>query len=258
MELTNTSAQPLSGVLHLAIVERHRPIKWMDMEVVDFVCRAMVPSVDGQAMTIGAGANASSTQEFSLRDDWNYCWIVAFFQTADKRILQGAMEQLESTIPTLKMTEGPLTGSLWIQNSTHTVAWSSDRPLGAIQVEYTADGGKQWRVIQTATSGTGQYSWTVPSISSSGCLVAIHDPFGGARGVSGLFAIGIKGDLNADGTVNQVDRRLLAAHLLENSTNLLSGADLNEDGVVDLLDLVYLDTLLARAGAGVPPEILER
>ncbi|MBZ5497493.1 MAG: dockerin type I repeat-containing protein [Acidobacteriia bacterium] len=258
VEIANTSSQRLSGVLHVALVERHRFYRWMDMDIVDFVCRAMLPNAAGQTMTLDPGANAASTQQFSVQPDWNYCSIVVFFQATDKRILQGAMLPLESTIPTIKMSGGPATGAMWLRNSAHSIAWSSDRPLGAVQVEYSDNGGQSWKAIQTASSGTGQYSWTVPQINSSQCLLAVSDPYGGTRAVSGLFAIGYKGDFNADGVINEVDRRLLTEYLLENKAFLLPGADLNEDGVVDILDLVYFETLLPKTGAAVQIKKLRR
>ena len=251
VEIANTSAQRLSGVLHIVLVERYRPCQWMDMNVVDFVCRAMLPGANGQAVTVDPGATTASTQTFSVQADWNYCSIIAFFQAPNKQILQGAMLPLESTIPTIQISSGPSTGAMWLRNSTHSVSWSSDRPLGAIQVEYSDNGGERWIPVQTATSGTGQYSWTVPQISSSQCLLAVCDPYGGTRVVSGRFAIGFKGDLNADGVVNGADRRLLIEYLLENKARLLPGADLNEDGRADILDLIYFDTNLIKTSTAV-------
>jgi hypothetical protein len=90
--------------------------------------------------------------------------------------------------------------------------------------------------------GGKSYRWTVPDVSATRCLLAVRDPYGGARTISGLFAIGIKGDFNADGTVNAADRSILVDHLTENKTALLPGADLNGDGMVDLFDLLYFDS----------------
>ncbi len=248
VDVSNTSPQQMTGTLHVALVERHRVYAWMDMNVVDFVCRAMLPGPGGQAMKLDPGAKASSAQQFSVQNDWNYCSIVAFFQASDKRIVQGAMMPLDSTIPVIQITEGPKSGVMWLKNTGHTVAWSSDRPLGAVEIEYSDNGGERWQPIQTSSSGTGQCAWTTPQISSSRCLLAVRDPYGGSRAVSGLFAIGIKGDLNADGVVNEADRSLLIAHLLENNAASLPGADMNEDGVIDILDLIYLETLLKKVG----------
>jgi hypothetical protein len=246
IDISNLSAKPLSGKLHVVLVERHRPYPWMDMEVVDFVCRAMLPAAEGKDLTIDPGTSISSAQKFSVQPDWNYCWIVAFFQAPDKRILQGALIPLESTIPIIQIPGGPQKGALWLQNSTHSIAWSSNRPLGSIEVTFSKDGGANWIPIRTATSGNGQFDWTVPQITSSKCLIAVSDPYGGARTVSDLFAIGIKGDFNLDGGVDSSDRKRLIDFLLENRTGSLPGADLNEDGRIDILDLLYWDSTLLR------------
>jgi hypothetical protein len=147
---------------------------------------------------------------------------------------------------------------MWSANSQHTISWSSDRPLGAVEIEYSDNGGQRWLPIQTATSGTGQCNWTVPQISSSQCLLAVRDPNGGARAVSSLFAIGIRGDFNGDGVVNQADRRLLIDYLLENRISPPPGADVNEDGVIDILDLAYLETILIKAGSSLSADVLMR
>ncbi len=244
VEVNNTSAQTVTGTLQIVLVERHRPYVWEDLSVVDNVCRAMLPGVDGQALNLGPGATAVSTQQFTVQADWNYCSIIAFVQGSDKKILQGAAIDLENTIPKLQLSGGPATGALWLRGSTHTIAWTSDRPLGSVQLEYSTNGGQDWTPIQVAQSGTGQYSWKLPDVSSTQCLLAVTDPVGGARAVLGPFAIGLKGDLNADGLVNDADRRLLIECLLEDKAILLPGADLNEDGVIDMLDLVALDALL--------------
>jgi hypothetical protein len=246
IDASNISAKRLSGKLHTALVERYRTCKWMDMEIVDFVCRAMLPSAEGKEFTINQGATITSAQKFSVQSDWNYCWIVTFFQAPDKRILQGAMIPLESTIPKIQILEGPATSALWLRNSTHLISWSSNRPLGATEVDFSSDGGKSWIPIRTAAAGNGQFNWTVPQITSSKCQLTINDPYGGAKAVSGLFAIGNKGDLNLDGVVDSADRKLLIEYLLENRTITLPGADLNEDGKINILDLSYFNSNLLR------------
>lgn len=244
VEVTNISGQLLNGTLQIVLVERHRPYPALGINVVDNVCRTMLPGINGQALNLDPGATAVSTQQFTVQADWNYCAIIAFFQGSDKRIRQGSMIELENTIPRLRISSGPATGAMWLRGSTHSIAWSSDRPLGSVQLEYSVNGGQDWTPIQVAQPGTGQYSWKLPEVSSTQCLLAVLDPVGGARAVSGPFAIGIKGDLNADGLVNDADRRILIDCLLENKATLVPGSDLNEDGVTDMLDLVALDAIL--------------
>lgn len=244
VDISNISSKRLSGKLHIVLVERYRPCQWMDMNIADFVARAMIPSVEGQAMTLEPGAKTASTQTFFVQPDWNYCWIMAFFQDQERRILQGALIPIESTIPKIQITE-PAPESVWLQQSTHLVSWAMDRPLdpkwGEIEIDYSKDGGKTWTAIQLGHSGVGEFSWKVPPDTSSECLLAAFDLYGEARTVSKPFTIAAKGDFTLDAAVNAADRKLLVDYLLENRGRVLPGADLNEDGLVDILDLIYFD-----------------
>jgi hypothetical protein len=247
VELSNITAQTVRGTLHIAVVERHRPYDWREMHVLDFICRAMLPGPNGQPVTLAPSQTIDAVHQYSLRADWNYCSIVAFFQLDDKRIAQGALLDIESSIPSIEITEGPGTGDLWLKESTHSISWSASRPLPSVVLEYSADAGKTWSTIQTVASrGASTYSWKLPAIHAARCLVSVRDPFGDARSTSSLFAIGIKGDLNADGAVNDNDRALLVDHLLENKAASLPGADLNGDERVDLFDLLVFDAELGK------------
>lgn len=242
VEVANVSATEVQGTLHIVLVERHRPYNWRDLNFLDFICRTTLPGPNGQLMTIPPSGNAVSVQEFSVQPDWNYCSVVAFFQAADKRILQGAMLDIEDTFPRMTMSGGPETGDLWLKGSAHTMTWSSDRSLSSVVLEYSTDGGSTWSEATEATkTGENTYKWTAPQTNSSRCLLRFRDPFGAAQAISGLFAIGIKGDFNNDNSVDSFDRSVLVDILTENQAVLIPGSDLNEDGVVDLFDLIYFD-----------------
>jgi hypothetical protein len=246
VEVTNTSWSALQGTLHIVLVERHRPYVWRDMNVLDFICRTMMPGANGQSVSIAPSQTFSSVQQFSLNPDWNYCSIVAFVQTSDKKILQGAVIDLEDTIPKIEMRDVPATGALWLKGSTHSFSWSSSRSLPSVVYEYSSNGGSTWTEFQPQNTSGKIYSWTLPDINSNRCLLSVRDPFGGARAVSGLFAIGTSGDFNNDGKVDAADRAVLVEYLTENRTALIPGADLNGDGLVDLFDLIYFDANLGK------------
>jgi hypothetical protein len=241
VRVVNTSSSAVQGTLQIALVERHRPVDWRDMHVLDFICHATLPGPDGQPVTLNPSQSFVTNQTFSLNADWNYCSIVAFLQTEDKRIVQGAVIDIEDTFPKIQMQGGPETGNLWLKGSTHSFSWSSSRSLSSVVMQYSSDGGSTWEAIQTTQTGANAYSWTLPEVNSTRCLLAVRDPFSGVQAVSGLFAIGIKGDFNGDGAVNAADRSILVEHLTENRAALIPGTDLNDDGVVDLFDLIYFD-----------------
>ncbi len=246
VEVTNTSASQQSGKLHIALVERFRYYSWRDLSIVDFVLRNMLTGSDGQSMSVNPSASASATREFSIGADWNYCYIIAFFQNDNKQIQQGAMFALEDTIPTIQVSN-PETGINLQPGSTQNISWSVDRPLPYFSIKYSTDAGQNWTTIQAAVSQTNTYSWMVPDVRSDQCLISIEDPYGNAKGTSGLFRIGvslIKGDFNNDDLVDSLDRGILIEHLIENKATQLEGADLNADGAVDLFDLIYFDNNL--------------
>ena len=246
VQVTNTSSSAVQGTLHIVLVERQRPFVWRDMNFLDFICRTMMPTPDGQAVTLAPSQNFASSHQFFVNDDWNYCSIVAFVQAADKRILQGAVFDLEESVPIIDIQGAPETGDLWLKGSSHSLSWSSTRPLSSLSIEYSVDGGSHWNQIQGTQGTGGSYNWTVPAVNSSRCLLAVRDPFGSAKKISGLFAIGIKGDFNSDGAVNIFDRVILVEHLTENRAAIIPGADLNADGTVDLFDLVEFDAGLLK------------
>jgi hypothetical protein len=244
VQVTNVSSSQQSGKLHIALVERYRYYPWRDLSTVDFVLRNMLTGANGQSMNLNLSASASSVQQFSIGTDWNYCSIIAFFQTDNKQIQQGAMLALEDTIPAIQVLD-PGTGAALQPGSTQTISWSINRSLPFVSIKYSTDAGQNWTTIQTALSGTNTYNWTVPEVASAQCLISVQDPYGEAQSTSGLFSIGRKtGDFNADSMVDSADRGLLIEHLIENNATQLSGADLNEDGAVDLFDLIYFDTNL--------------
>jgi len=340
-EVSNPSASPIQGTLHIVLVERHRPYAWRNLETVDFVCRSMLPTPHGQQMTIGPGQRSSSVQSFYVQPDWNYCSIVAFFQTEDHAVAQTAVMEILDSVPIIELQGAPEAGDLWLKGSTHSFSWSSSRPLSSVVVEYSSDGGLSWNAINPASAGGNTYNWTVPAIDSSQCFLAARDPYGGARSisgifaigseggqgpdpglrllegpqtgdlwlkdsrhsiswssilplssvmmeyscdggkawttikqvsgegntyrwtmpeinaircflavrdpasgtraVSGLFAIGLRGDFNADGRVDGLDRSILVDYVTENRAALIPGTDLNGDGKVDLFDLISFD-----------------
>jgi hypothetical protein len=244
VEVTNISGAVMQGRLQIALVERHRPFEWRDMKVVDFVCRKMLPSPSGQAVTVFPSQTFTSVQRFSLDPDWNYCSIVAFFQTGDQAIQQAAVFDIDTSFPRFQVEGLPKSGDLLAKGSSKPITWSSTRAVPCI-FEFSSDGGATWAEITLQRLSGNNYSWSVPAISSSRCFMRFRETFGTYRITSGLFAVGIRGDLNQDGKVNGADRAVLVDYVLENRAAFLPGADLNEDGEVDLFDLIYFDTELS-------------
>ena len=64
----------------------------------------------------------------------------------------------------------PIGGETWPPSSLHDIRWIGDA-VGSVQLEYSADAGVSWRLIQSAVPNTGTYCWQVPRDPSFHALV---------------------------------------------------------------------------------------
>ena len=55
------------------------------------------------------------------------------------------------------------------------ITWSSTGTVGDVKIEYSTNNGGAWSTIAAATANDGSYSWTVPAVTSSQCLVRISE-----------------------------------------------------------------------------------
>lgn len=68
----------------------------------------------------------------------------------------------------------PNGGEVLVANSNNYIMWT-DASLPQVKLEYSTNGGSSWNFIDYATSfsGNGFYSWSVPNILSTNCLVKV-------------------------------------------------------------------------------------
>jgi hypothetical protein len=81
---------------------------------------------------------------------------------------------IDNIIPTVTVTS-PNGGETWLGGTTLNITWTvTDANFGAtpIAIEYSINGGTNW-VVAANVANTGSYSWTVPNLSSSNCLVKV-------------------------------------------------------------------------------------
>jgi hypothetical protein len=79
------------------------------------------------------------------------------------------------TILPLITVNSPNGGESWIGNSIHNITWSSQN-ITNVSIEYSTDNGSNWiSVISSTPASGGNYSWTVPNMPSTQCLVRISD-----------------------------------------------------------------------------------
>jgi len=67
----------------------------------------------------------------------------------------------------------------WLGASTHIITWTAtdDRTLSGdlvINLKYSTDAGGSWTTIASSETNDDAYSWTVPSITNSNCLVKVE------------------------------------------------------------------------------------
>lgn len=80
----------------------------------------------------------------------------------------------------------PNGGEIFTGNTVEDITWSAipgDDPVDHIDLFYSVDAGESWETIDTGLANTGSYTWTVPNVHSSECLVRII-----ARDVVGRFS----------------------------------------------------------------------
>lgn len=65
----------------------------------------------------------------------------------------------------------PNGGEIWYSGLEKTITWFSVGEVGAVQIELSTDNGSTWQEIVAETENNGFFSWVVPEISSTGCLV---------------------------------------------------------------------------------------
>ena len=88
----NVNSWTGTASLQLALTESHIPENWQNQEVLDFVCRLMLPDANGTALDFSGGNTQSFDFDFELEEGWlsEHCELVAFVQDNDsKEILQG-------------------------------------------------------------------------------------------------------------------------------------------------------------------------
>jgi len=77
--------------------------------------------------------------------------------------------------PTVTVTS-PNGAEYWPGGTTHNITWTATDPdlvANPITIEYSTDGGTNWVVINTSEENDGTYSWDVPNLDSSNCLVKV-------------------------------------------------------------------------------------
>lgn len=86
----------------------------------------------------------------------------------------GGVNLLEVEAANITVTS-PNGGESLDMGSTHLITWSAAGIVDMVKIEYSADSGDSWSSITPSTTNDGYYSWTVPNVISSQCLIRISE-----------------------------------------------------------------------------------
>ncbi len=112
--------------------------------------------------------------------------------------------------PQISLTN-PYGGLEVIMGSPIDITWAYEGNINTVDVFFSSDGGNDWQQIAAAIPNTGMYTWDLPNIVSSQCMIQVSDVYGLASGTNGTpFSI-------VPGLLSSTQRDALIA--LYNSTN---------------------------------------
>ncbi|MFC1538249.1 T9SS type A sorting domain-containing protein [Candidatus Latescibacterota bacterium] len=85
---------------------------------------------------------------------------------------------MKSTVAIRSLTlTSPNGGESWEAGSMHDITWTHLN-MNRVMIQFSSDGGANWNIIvEDYDANTGLFSWTVPDINSSNCLIRISDEF---------------------------------------------------------------------------------
>lgn len=99
--------------------------------------------------------------------------------------LEAELMILQDARPPSVTVVSPNGGETLVVGRTFTIRWMATDDVGVTRVDiyYSTDGGRTWRLIAEGISNTGSYSWVVPNAPSTSCLIRIdvYDVAGNRR-----------------------------------------------------------------------------
>jgi hypothetical protein len=64
-------------------------------------------------------------------------------------------------------------GGQRLRAGSFVIGWTATGIAGPVKIEFSTDGGLAWRTIADSAPNTGRYTWAVPDVASTTCLVRI-------------------------------------------------------------------------------------
>ncbi|MCP4151700.1 MAG: hypothetical protein GY757_28410 [bacterium] len=121
----------------------------------------------------------------------------------DRPIVHVWKVETTATSPTITVTS-PNGGESWTVAESRTITWSSTGTVGNVEIDYSTNNGSGWSSVSSSTANDGSYSWTVPDVSSSQCLVRVRETDNSPSDTSNaVFTIGSGGSPTATISLNR-------------------------------------------------------
>jgi hypothetical protein len=155
------------------------------------------------------------------------------------------------TVPLEVLT--PNGGESWITGTVEDIAWTVDPTISRIYLDYSPTDTNDWIVIDPNTGNDGQYTWTLPEITSDQCIVRVSDAddpnlpsnpavYDVSDDTFTIFECQITSpaDLDDDCYVSSLDLAAMAVVWLGNDPNIDIAPEPTGDGIVNFEDFNML------------------
>jgi len=155
--------------------------------------------------------------------------------------------------PYLRMVS-PNGGESLGAEAAHAIDWVSNGEVGTVTLSVSLDNAETWTILAADLPNTGCFMWTAPVIDLGACLFRVKETAGiqADKGDQVFAVVSNRGDLNENSVRNGTDQNILASFIAGNIqqgappfTAPLVYADLNNDCIVNIVDLLRLSALSA-------------
>jgi hypothetical protein len=128
------------------------------------------------------GGTTWETITASTPNTGSYPWTVPGQETTNGRVrvsdaadgVPNDMGSLVIQMPPMIQVLTPNGGESWLAGTAHDVTWTSTGITGLVRISYSTNNGGSFSMV-AITQNDGSYTWTLPSVISSECLVQITD-----------------------------------------------------------------------------------
>ncbi|MBU1099212.1 MAG: T9SS type A sorting domain-containing protein [Bacteroidetes bacterium] len=138
-------------------------------------------------------------QGLLVNDDGLSLSVDGYLQVNYQNIEKVNVSNAPNYLPLITVTS-PDGGEICSIQCTHEITWITSGIVGEVKIECSNNNGTEWEVIVSSTANNGRYSWLVPNIISSQCLIRISEASDGDPSdvSNGVFTIANPTDLETE------------------------------------------------------------